>query len=200
MRNWIETDRIDILAIVSAVATSAGELVSGGMIAVPAFGGNEPFAPVPIVSLLGMAIPLTYAGLFHAASLPQTLVAVVPLRVINVLAAGATLVLSTLVAALLGTFIWEDWLLYVRTVGPLTALVVVAVPFVGYRSAALAPALFVFLASIFGHESSGAVAVWAWVIDPQLQSWHLALSLIVTGLGMLLAGAIRPRSRTLVIR
>jgi len=172
-----------------------GPLLSNATIGVPSFGGGTPFVALPLVSLLGIVTPIVYAGLSHAAALPITLVSVRPVALLNVALAGFITALSCLVAMLLGVLYWDQWLLFVRSSTVLMGMVALAASLVGFKSAALAPVLMLFLAAVFGHQPDGNVAVWAWLIDPQLKPWHLPASLALAAGFFLLAPLLRPRPR-----
>ena len=187
---WIRTHRGAWLLALTVATSLAVATVGDVSFLFPALQGSSPFgrvalvAAVPVVPAIALSVSL-HAGLAgtYAAASRRVAIGDAALIVGVVLAASLTMV-ATLP---LGTSpaVVEAGL---RNTSAYIALAVVTGAFVGYRRQAIAPVVYLLIASLFGREPGGSVAFWAWPVGAGDDPAFLLVPAVLVSLATVVAG------------
>ncbi|MET4781496.1 hypothetical protein ABIB56_001491 [Glaciihabitans sp. UYNi722] len=190
---WARTRRFGYLLLLAVSAPVLGSIVAGTSVMLPSLTSGSPFGSVPASVLLAMVLPLSLGTSLHGATPLLGSTASRPISQLDTAACLLCLAVSVSTCALLGIVGWNEWQIYVRSSVTLLAVSLLGLPLAGYRYQSIVPVLYVFFAAVFGRGPGGKPAVWGWVIDPQLQPWHLPAAAVLLGAGATVAALLGPR-------
>ncbi len=191
---WARTRRFGYVLLLAISAPVVASIVAGASVMLPSLSSGSPFSSVPASVLLAMVLPLGLSTSLHGATPSLGSTASRPISQLDTAACLFVLATSVCVSVLLGSAGWNDWQIFVRSSITLLALSLLVLPLTGHRYQSIVPVFSVFCAAVFGRGPEGKPAIWGWVIDPQLQPWHIPAAAALLVAGTAVAAVFGPRS------
>jgi hypothetical protein len=191
---WARARLFGYVLLLAVSAPVVASIVGGASVMLPSLSSGSPFGSVPASILLAMVLPLSLSTSLYGATPLLGSTASRPISQLDTAACLFCLAVSVCVSVLLGLAGWSEWQIFVRSSITLLAISLLVVPLTGHRYQSIVPVVYVFLAAVFGRGPGGKPAIWGWVIDPQLQAWHLPAAAALLVAGTATAALFGPRS------
>lgn len=194
---WLRSHSWLFSMLAWVVLASISALVGSYQILFPAITGGAPFAGVPLYAVIPLVGVTVLSVSLSRAEKATYRVAVRRVDLLDyALTVSFTVVTAAATAAIASvTHTPDPWWTLRNAVG-FVGLQWLVGPWLGYRYQSVIPALFVFVAAIFGRGSEGGEpAVWAWPISPgSVSSWAIAGLTLLVGFALTATNRFRRRS------
>jgi hypothetical protein len=187
---WIRTHRGAWLLALTIATSVVVATVGDVSFLFPALQGSSPFgrvalvAAVPVVPAIALSASL-HAGIAGTYAAASRRVAIGDAALVVGVVLVASLAMITTLPLGASPAVVEAG---IRNTAAYIALAMFTGAFVGYRQQAIAPVVYLLIASLFGRESGGTVAFWAWPVGAGDDPAFLLVPAVLVGLAVVVAG------------